>query len=78
MAGQPPAFLELARLGQDPVHRGDRAQVLSTAEQGGVDLQRRLVDEPADRDTNCAVGTVMGGSSAAEICFVGPFAGRTG
>jgi hypothetical protein len=32
----------------------------------------------SERDTNCAVGTVMGRSSAAEICLVGPFAGRTG
>jgi len=45
VASPPAAVPDLGVLGQDPVHRGDRAQVHPTIEQGGVHLQRRAVDE---------------------------------
>ena len=39
--------------------------------------QRSLRGHRARERANSAVGTVMGRSSAAEICLAGPFAGRT-
>ena len=39
--------------------------------------QRSLRGHRAREVANSAVGTVMGRSSATEICLVGPFAGRT-